>query len=126
MKNRFAKGKRNSSILRSLILPGACFVAAVLLFNFGITGLGETSEAERLKSAESAIRRGVVQCYAIEGQYPPDVQYLVDHYGLLLDEDTYIIEYRAFAENIMPEVLVLPKDFRKITAQPDPGMGADG
>ena len=119
MKNRFAKGKGNAAVLRSLILPGACFVAAVLLFNSGIIGLGKTSESERLKSAENAIRRGVVQCYAVEGQYPPNVQYLVDHYGLVLDEDTYIIEYRAFAENIMPEVLVLPKDFASLAM---PGM----
>ncbi len=37
-----------------------------------------------------AIDKALVQCFALEGSYPSDLQYLVDHYGLILDTDKYV------------------------------------
>lgn len=44
---------------------------------------------------------------AAEGAYPPDVDYLKEHYGLQIDERRYTIRYMAFAENLMPDITVL-------------------
>ncbi len=56
-----------------------------------------------------AIIRSAVQCYAIEGFYPPDIEYLESNYGLLVDHDKYFVSYSVFASNIIPEVQVFRK-----------------
>lgn len=46
-------------------------------------------------------------CYAIDGVYPPDLEYLKEHYGIQIDEDRYTVHYIPIAENLMPEITVL-------------------
>jgi hypothetical protein len=50
-----------------------------------------------------------VSCYALEGQYPPDIAYLQEQYGLQIDMDRYMVHYEVFAENIMPDITVLER-----------------
>lgn len=59
-------------------------------------------------SLRDAIRRASVQCYAIEGRYPPSVEYLEDHYGIVIDRDRYYVFYDGWASNVMPDITVLP------------------
>ena len=62
---------------------------------------------ENLQQLEETLRRGCTACYAAEGAYPPDLDYLKDHYGLQIDEERYVVRYTAFAENLMPDITVL-------------------
>jgi len=64
---------------------------------------------ESHKILSDAIIRSAVQCYAIEGFYPPDIKYLEDNYGLLVDHDRYFVSYSVFASNIIPQVQVFLK-----------------
>ena len=57
--------------------------------------------------SEDALLRTAVACYSVEGVYPADVAYLQENYGLRYDTDTFILQYDAFAENILPEIRVL-------------------
>lgn len=83
------------------------FVAiALFLLIKGISGYGATNDAISKSNVQDIVRTYAIQCYASEGSYPPDIQYLVDHYGLILDEERFIYEYDIFASNIMPEILV--------------------
>ena len=69
----------------------------------------EVSEQGRTK-LEDAVRRAAVACYAAEGAYPPDVEYLIEHYGLTVDESRFIVHYDVFAENLMPDITVLDNE----------------
>jgi len=64
------------------------------------------AQAARIKEA---IEMACVQCYAIEGSYPPDLEYLRDNYGIVLDHDRYYYYYEVFASNVMPVVEVYEK-----------------
>lgn len=92
----------------SVLFTLAAFAAAVGIFLFGVGRAGSGAEGQWLQSTRQAIRRAAVSCYAIEGIYPPDLQYLKDHYGLIVDEDRYAIHYNAYASNIMPDIDVIP------------------
>ncbi len=70
------------------------------------------SNDESFKILSDAIMRSAVQCYAIEGFYPPDVKYLEENYGLLVDHDKYFVSYSVFASNIIPEVEVFKKNIQ--------------
>ena len=59
---------------------------------------------------EEALRRATAACYAAEGVYPPDLQYLKDHYGIQVDETRYTVIYDSFASNLMPDITVLESE----------------
>ena len=69
----------------------------------------ENTRMEKRNMAEETLRRAVVSCYALEGRYPPDIDYLRRHYGVQISETDYIVHYEIFAENIMPEITVLER-----------------
>lgn len=93
-------------LLRLLALPVA---GALLLMGFAsaVNGLDRDSREESKRQLEEALRRGCVACYAAEGIYPPDLDYLKEHYGIQVDEETYVVYYDIFAENLMPDITVL-------------------
>ncbi|MGN0712064.1 MAG: hypothetical protein ACI4LO_09890 [Anaerovoracaceae bacterium] len=82
------------------------FLIIIGFFCFAVTDVGEKTEAEGAKSLREAIRRATVQCYAIEGRYPSSVDYLVENYGIQIDEEKYAVFYEGFASNVMPDITV--------------------
>ncbi|MBP6887358.1 MAG: hypothetical protein KBC20_04780 [Oscillospiraceae bacterium] len=94
---------------RGAVLSAAFFVLVFMLFLYGLGSVSRTAEAERIKSLRSAVSRAAVHCYAAEGFYPPTLSYLESAYGLQIDHEKYMIDYRCFASNIMPEITVLPR-----------------
>ena len=88
---------------------GALLLAAavVILFFAALQRLDAGQTEEGRQQLESALRRAAVACYAAEGYYPPDIDYLVRHYGIQIDERRYTVFYEVFAENLMPEITVL-------------------
>lgn len=85
------------------------FAAAAALVYFGIQDTSKGAAKEQIKFLEKAVKRAVTECYALEGMYPPDIKYLEDNYGVMLNHDCYIVHYEAFAANIMPDIDVLEK-----------------
>lgn len=99
------KEKRSlSGYLLSILL----FLAVLFFFLFGVRAMESKSEEESLASLRNAIQRACVQCYAIEGRYPPSVEYLEEHYGIVIDRDRYHVFYDGWASNVMPDITVLP------------------
>jgi hypothetical protein len=57
----------------------------------------------------SAVQKSIVNCYAIEGVYPPNIKYLEDHYGIVINHDKYVVQYELAGSNVMPSVNIIPK-----------------
>ena len=105
-------GKRKDglgSLLRGLAVPVAA-VAALLWFATAVDSLNTGRSEEDMRQLEETLRRGCVACYAAEGTYPTDLDYLKDHYGVQIDEERYTVRYSAFAENLMPDITVLENE----------------
>jgi hypothetical protein len=71
--------------------------------------MAEKTVSDRVEVIENSIKKAAVQCYALEGGYPPGIEYLQKHYGLLVDESKYFYHYEAFASNIIPIIKVFRK-----------------
>ena len=78
-----------------------------------VSNLNKGNRTEEKKQLEEAIRRSVITCYATEGVYPPDFAYVKEKYGILVDESRYVVVYDVFAENLMPDITVLERDYEK-------------
>ena len=63
-------------------------------FYYVIDASGKNTIERQQSSLENAISRDIVQCYSIEGRYPPSLSYLEEHYGLVYDKSTFFVDYR--------------------------------
>jgi hypothetical protein len=101
------KGK--TTLQRLLGLIGPVCVLLVLWFLLSSTSRLETSQGEeRQKQLETAIHRAVMTCYTVEGVYPPTIEYIEEYYGIQIDREQYAVFYDIFADNLMPDITVVP------------------
>lgn len=105
--NRFEKAHFPAIKYLSKVIPIVFFVFLLVLFIRGINSVSATTEAKQMESLETALERSIAQCYAVEGAYPSDVNYLTSHYGLTYDHEKYIVNYTYYGSNIYPEYIVL-------------------
>ena len=84
-------------------------VLILLIFLLGLSRLEQGRQAQGLQQLENALRRASVACYAVEGFYPADVDYLCENYGVTYEKDRYLVHYDCFASNLMPDITVVEK-----------------
>lgn len=88
----------------------ACIVLVIAIAACLIFGAVQASAREQGALAlHDSIMDAAKQCCAIEGNYPSSLEYLEQNYGLSINHDDYLVSYEAFADNIMPTVVVTPK-----------------
>ncbi len=83
------------------------FGSILFLFYLGIEYSGRSSIEKQQESLNNAISRDIVQCYSIEGMYPPNLEYLEEHYGLTYDKNTFFVDYQPIAGNLYPDYTVI-------------------
>lgn len=94
---------------RDLLITILIFCTVLGLFWYGFTSAFQTNSAEKLRITRTAVQKSIVNCYAVEGTYPPDIKYLEDHYGIVIDHSKYIVKYELAGSNVMPSVEILEK-----------------
>lgn len=104
MKKEYTDGMFIMGCVLSLLVFGA----VISLFLHGADAFAERAKQEGAETLRTAITWACVQCYAIEGRYPPNVQYLETEYGIQIDEERYDVFYSGFASNVMPDITVVP------------------
>ena len=93
------------------ILPKIIAVILIIILAVSLMIAASPSkelDAESISAIRDAVRRTARQCYAVEGVYPPDLEYLEENYGLKINTRDYIIVYEAFASNLPPSIRVVP------------------
>lgn len=71
-----------------------------------VSRVGTASGGAQTQFVTDAVHNAAVTCYAVEGAYPSDLEYLRKYYGLAYDESRYLVTYSAFASNLLPEIYV--------------------
>lgn len=99
--------QKKDSFWRGLLLPVILFLCLFFFIYIGVGQMSVSTDDQSLKILQDAVQRATVQCYAIEGMYPPNIQYLEDNYGLVYNHEEYIIHYEVFAGNIFPDITVI-------------------
>ena len=94
--------------MKKMILPSILILALLALY-LAAGPLERSVSGESLSILEQSIRRGAVQCYALEGAYPEDISYLKQRYGVAYDSELYYVDYTYLASNLMPDITVLPQ-----------------
>ena len=105
------RGKKKIGLLVFLLV--LLMLAGLVALHFGHSGHDVTEEGAA--SIREAVRRSALQCYVVEGVYPPDLQYLEDNYGLRVNTEDYYVVYDCFASNLPPSIRVIARERRADT-----------
>ncbi len=100
---------KNGNSLKEIagnLIPLTVFAGMIAIFISGILLFSQKADSKGADTLRDAIRRASVQCYAIEGRYPPSVEYLEENYGIQIDRERYDVFYSGFASNFMPDITV--------------------
>ena len=85
------------------------FVALILAFVLLINNITNKNNGRELQIVRDAVKSAALTCYAVEGMYPDDIDYLRDHYNLSYNEDKYVVYYQPFASNVIPTIQVVER-----------------
>ena len=102
------RSRRRKSQTKGYLLSAAALLLLVGVFAVGALSFAGKAGPKGEESLRRAVTRASVQCYAIEGRYPPSVEYLEENYGVRIDRDRYNVFYNGFASNVMPEFVINP------------------
>ena len=89
----------------------AIIIFAIIFFAFtsGVSKISHNTDENQTELLHLAISRGITHCYATEGHYPEDLDYLKEHYGITYDTDKYFVDYQVLGKNIFPDVTIIEK-----------------
>ena len=71
-----------------------------------VSRLSNTQSSAQTQFVQDAVRNAALTCYAVEGAYPTNLEYLRTHYGLAYDQSRYLVRYDSFGSNLMPDISV--------------------
>jgi hypothetical protein len=98
-------------ILSARLFWIAIFVVLIsLALVAGSNNLSGTVTEKQAQFVADSVRRSAVQCYAIEGSFPPTaggLEYLRDNYALTIDDKRYVVYYESMGDNLIPQVRVV-------------------
>jgi len=100
---KLIKSLNPQSIITTLIL------VVVILVSFKAVDKISNDKNDRSDSIEKVIIKAAVQCYALEGSYPPDIEYLTENYGIIIDKSQYFYFYDTNGANIAPNIEVIKR-----------------
>ena len=83
-----------ASVLFSILSPANSFSA--------------NAESRQTKIIEEIIDKAMIQCYALEGSYPPNLDYLAS-YGVILDKEHFNYYFEGIGKNVKPIIKVFEK-----------------
>lgn len=87
----------------------ALFAVLLAVLFAGFSRVSQASQQETASLLLQKIDHAVVNCYAIEGTYPPNFEYLEQNYGIQIDNRKYYVDYQIFATNIKPEIRLVER-----------------
>ena len=91
-------------------LAGAGLLIAAGLWCLIAPASGRDMDEESERAIKAAVERCAMQCYVVEGAYPPSLAYLEENYGLQINKKEFYVSYDIFASNVPPAVKVISRD----------------
>lgn len=98
--------KKKRKLNKSFVSISA-FVIMIIVFLFAINYTSQNALSRQEEALSDALERDIIMCYAQNGYYPPSLDYIKEHYGLIYDTDYFLVNYQPVAENICPNFSVI-------------------
>jgi hypothetical protein len=90
-----------NDIVKLLMIIAVLVLAVVLVGK--ISNSQQSAESDIVRQS---IKDAAINCYAVEGAYPDDLEYLRENYMLAYNEERYFVTYNSFSSNHIPDIYV--------------------
>lgn len=100
---------KKSGINKAWLLSAALFALVVIWLLVSVGNAEEASGKNRAEALKKSVMNGAALCYSIEGEYPRELEYLEENYGVNVGSDIYIVHYEYFGANVSPTVTVIER-----------------
>lgn len=87
----------------SLLLP-LCFL--ILISSIFFISVSFASD-ETLHKEQQALENGAIRSYAMNGQYPENLDQILNDYHITYDRSRFIVEYTPNGSNLLPYISVI-------------------
>lgn len=102
--------KKNKKLpFKAVALSIIIFVIVIFSFSNGINSISDDVKQKEIELLERAINNAIVNCYAAEGYYPKDLDYIKQVYGVIVDEEKFFVNYELVGANIRPYINIIYK-----------------
>lgn len=100
----YKKSKKNYKgfIIRIIIL-----VVIIISFVMLIIYIEKDAKKNELFLIENAIEKAIINCYAVDGEYPTSIDYLIENYGIVIDEERFDVYLEKIDVGIFPKVTII-------------------
>ncbi|SEH48389.1 MULTISPECIES: hypothetical protein [Atopobiaceae] len=101
--------ERIKSRRRARIISLVVTVVLAVVCGLAVNAYRRSALEQGAASVREAILESANHCCAVEGSYPTSLGYLERNYGLVVNHNDYVITYEAYAGNVAPTVVVIPR-----------------
>lgn len=91
----------------AMLFPVVSFLIVFFIICHAIFSMKQDTLDYQRERIEKNIYQATIECFVLEGRYPSSLSYIEEEYGFTYDEDRFFVDYRAIAENIMPDITVI-------------------
>ena len=98
---------KRAGLYSGITISVVIFILVLAITLAGTGSVGDTVKSEGLVAVTRMVKRAVVECYALEGEYPPNIEYLEQFYGIDYNSEKYVVYYQSLGDNIMPQIKVM-------------------
>jgi hypothetical protein len=99
--------QKKRGVHRALYVSLAVFALTVVVAVTAIGQMGRRVDVEQVARLQEVLHRAAISCYAVEGRFPPSLDYLVSNYGVVIDYSKFIVEFDVVSRNAMPIIEVI-------------------
>ena len=96
---------------KSITAYAPILILVVVLLGFSIFANYRTDNnlSREKEILQNAIDRSITQCYALEGVYPDNLEYLEEEYGLTYNKEHFFVDYQYIGSNLRPDITIIER-----------------
>lgn len=91
----------------SIIVPVSVFLLTAAFFVYCVNIMEKDNGSEASEILKEAVTKAAVHCYAVEGAYPENLEYIEKNYQLNYNKDKFTVHYTSIGSNIMPDIFIV-------------------
>ncbi|MBQ2705730.1 MAG: hypothetical protein IJF60_02820 [Agathobacter sp.] len=96
---------------KSITAYAPILILVVVLLGFSIfaNSMTDNNLSREKEILQNAIDRSITQCYALEGVYPDNLEYLEEEYGLTYNKEHFFVDYQYIGSNLRPDITIIER-----------------
>jgi hypothetical protein len=92
-----------------MVITVSLFAAFVVFVLVMLRNAETSSDDERIIAVHNSIVRASVSAFAFDGSFPDSLEYLTEHYNLVIDLERFAVHYDSVAGNLLPNIITVDR-----------------